>query len=80
MADPVDLSRPRRVHMVGAGGAGMAAIGEVLVGMGHLVSGSDQVDSFRLDHLRALGVAVQIGHRAANVGDDVVHRTCNPEC
>ena len=38
---PVDLSRSRRVHVVGAGGAGMSAIAYVLHAMGHRVTGSD---------------------------------------
>ncbi len=40
-AEALDLSRPRRVHVVGAGGAGMSAIASVLAAMGHIVTGSD---------------------------------------
>ena len=36
-----DLGRPRRIHIVGVGGAGMSAIASVLAAMGHQVSGSD---------------------------------------
>ncbi|HXZ83140.1 MAG TPA: UDP-N-acetylmuramate--L-alanine ligase [Acidimicrobiales bacterium] len=66
MSQP-DLSRPRRVHIVGLGGAGMSAIATVLVAMGHEVSGSDLKDNVSLQRLRALGVTVAIGHDAANV-------------
>jgi UDP-N-acetylmuramate--alanine ligase len=69
-ADPrnvVDLSMPRRVHVVAIGGAGMSAIATVLVARGHRVSGSDQRDGVALDRLRRLGVQVQLGHDAANV-------------
>ena len=69
----LDLTVARRIHVVGAGGAGMSAIATVLVAMGHRVSGSDLKGSSRLDHLRSLGVRVEVGHRPENVGDaDVV--------
>ena len=51
MADVLDLSRPRRIHIVGVGGAGMSAIASVLAAMGHAVSGSDLKDSGRLRRL-----------------------------
>ncbi|MEY2590368.1 MAG: UDP-N-acetylmuramate--alanine ligase [Acidimicrobiaceae bacterium] len=65
----VDLSRPRRVHIVGVGGAGMSAIATVLAAMGHTLSGSDLKDSAGLERLRAQGVRVAVGHSASNVGD-----------
>jgi UDP-N-acetylmuramate--alanine ligase len=64
----VDLSRPRRVHVVGVGGAGMSAIAEILRTLGHEVTGSDLKDGPALDRLRAAGVVVAVGHDAANVG------------
>ena len=36
-----DLTTPKRVHVIGAGGAGMGAIASVLRAMGHTVTGSD---------------------------------------
>ena len=66
---PPDLSRPRRIHVVGVGGAGMSAIATVLVAMGHRVSGSDLKPTPGLDRLRGLGVDVHVGHDAANVGE-----------
>jgi len=65
----VDLGRPRRVHVVGVGGAGMSAIATVLVAMGHRVTGSDLKWSAPLDRLRASGVEVHLGHDASHVGD-----------
>jgi len=65
----LDLSVPRRIHVVGAGGAGMSAIATVLAAMGHAVSGSDLKPSPPLERLRALGVAVSVGHRADQVDD-----------
>ncbi len=73
-AQPViDLSFPRRLHIVGVGGAGMSAIAAVLAAMGHRTSGSDIKSSHSLERLRSAGVDVEIGHRAGNVeGVDAV--------
>ena len=60
-----DLALPRRVHVVGVGGAGMSAIAEVLVAMGHVVSGSDLRRSPVLDRLESLGLHVHVGHDPA---------------
>ena len=68
-----DLSRPRRVHIVGIGGSGMSAIAAVLLAMGHRVSGSDAADSDRLQRLAAAGAQVHVGHDPGWLGDaDVV--------
>jgi UDP-N-acetylmuramate--alanine ligase len=64
-----DLSSPRRIHVVGAGGAGMAAIASVLHRMGHRVTGSDLKDSPVAERLRADGISLTIGHDAAHLGD-----------
>src|SRR5689334_10175934 len=57
-----DLSSPLRVHVVGAGGAAMSAIGEILLAMGHSVTGSDAVPSAALDRLGARGARTWVGH------------------
>jgi UDP-N-acetylmuramate--alanine ligase len=68
-----DLRRPRRIHLIGAGGTGMSAIAIVLLGMGHRVSGSDAVDSAALRRLERMGALVHAGHDPRWVGDaDVV--------
>ncbi len=67
----LDLSSPRRVHVVGIGGAGMSAIATVLARMGHRVTGSDLKESRGLERLRLLGVRADVGHRAENVPPDV---------
>src|ERR1700733_9669722 len=64
---PVDLGEPRRIHVVGIGGAGMSAIALVLRAMGHTVSGSDLKDSPVAERLRSQGITVAVGHRAENV-------------
>ena len=67
----LDLSQPRRLHIVGLGGAGMSAIATVLAGTGHTVSGSDVKDSRNLERLRVLGVTASVGHGPSNVDDDL---------
>jgi len=80
------ISAPRRIHVVGVGGAGMSAIAEVLASMGHTVTGSDLKASAGLDRLGVLGVAVTVGHDVANIeGADLITRSTavpdrNPEC
>ncbi len=70
---PLDLRAPGRYHLVGVGGPGMNPIAEVLVGMGHRVSGSDLRDGPILERLRDLGVEVHVGHDPAFVhGVDAV--------
>jgi UDP-N-acetylmuramate--alanine ligase len=73
VAEPVvvDLSVPRRIHVIGIGGAGMSAIAAVLVQMGHRVSGSDLKLSAATERLAALGVTIRVGHDATHVADDV---------
>ncbi|MGO9873016.1 MAG: UDP-N-acetylmuramate--L-alanine ligase [Acidimicrobiia bacterium] len=78
---PLDLTRPRRVHIVGVGGVGMSAIALLLARMGHEVSGSDLKESVALARLAAAGVRVNVGNRAANVprdADAVVYSTAIP--
>ena len=65
----VDLSRARRIHLIGAGGAGMGAIASVLAAMGHEVSGSDLKEGPIVERLRAEGVEVTIGHEPTNLGE-----------
>jgi UDP-N-acetylmuramate--alanine ligase len=65
----LDLSAPRRIHVVGVGGAGMSAIATVLADMGHTVTGSDLKASAGLERLRARGLDVFVGHAAEHVGD-----------
>ncbi|MEO1065279.1 MAG: UDP-N-acetylmuramate--L-alanine ligase [Actinomycetota bacterium] len=65
----IDLSSPRRIHLVGIGGSGMNAIAAVLAGMGHTVTGSDLKASPGLDRARALGIEAAVGHDATHLGD-----------
>jgi UDP-N-acetylmuramate--alanine ligase len=64
----VDLSVPRRVHLVGVGGAGMSGLARLLLARGHTVTGSDRQESVALAALRALGADVWAGHDGARLG------------
>ncbi|NCE65701.1 UDP-N-acetylmuramate--L-alanine ligase [Pseudoflavonifractor sp. 524-17] len=80
-----DMIPGRRAHLVGIGGVSMSPLAEVLHGMGLIITGSDMRESPAVEHLRRLGIRVDIGHRAENVtGADLVIRTAaahddNPE-
>jgi UDP-N-acetylmuramate--alanine ligase len=65
---------PRRVHFVGIGGVGMSGIAEVLLTLGHKVSGSDIHLSETTRRLAELGARVTYGHsaEAVDAGTDVV--------
>ena len=67
----LDLTAPRRLHIVGAGGAGMSAYTAILAEMGHIVSGSDVRENSRLDRLRLLGVDCRVPQGAANLATDL---------
>ncbi|MBX6320551.1 MAG: UDP-N-acetylmuramate--L-alanine ligase [Rhodospirillaceae bacterium] len=57
------------IHFVGIGGIGMSGIAEILHNLGYAVRGSDQADGANVRRLRALGIPVEIGHRADNLAD-----------
>ena len=78
MADLRDLNR---VHIVGAGGAGMSALAKILHQMGHTVTGSDLKDSVHLENLRNLGLEVWTGSQRehANQWDVLVASSAVPD-
>ena len=61
----LDLSAPRKIHIVGIGGMAMSGIAAVLTRLGHTVSGSDLKSWRGLERLRFLGVDVHVPHDAA---------------
>jgi len=65
------FNEPRRIHFVGIGGVGMSGIAEVLLTLGHRVSGSDMAASDATRRLMARGATVSLGHRAEAVDADV---------
>jgi UDP-N-acetylmuramate--alanine ligase len=65
----VSAGIPKRVHLVGVGGAHMSAIARILLARGYQVSGSDLKRSPVVEALTSLGLAAYEGHAASNVGD-----------
>lgn len=60
------------IHFIGIGGIGMSGIAEVMRNLGYRVQGSDIADGYVVQGLRDRGIAVMIGHAAANLGDAAV--------
>jgi len=63
------LARKGPVHFMGAGGAGMCGLAELLLRSGGFVSGCDLKDSLSLQDLARLGARVSVGHDPAHVED-----------
>ncbi|MDA0656894.1 MAG: UDP-N-acetylmuramate--L-alanine ligase [Proteobacteria bacterium] len=60
------------IHFVGIGGIGMSGIAEILHNLGYSIQGSDIAESANVKRLAALGIDIQIGHKAENVEDAAV--------
>jgi UDP-N-acetylmuramate--alanine ligase len=63
---PLDIGT---IHFVGIGGIGMSGIAEVMHNLGYDVQGSDIAQNANVDRLRTLGIRVEVGHRAENLGN-----------
>jgi UDP-N-acetylmuramate--alanine ligase len=62
-----------RVHLIGAGGAGMRNLARLFLARGIAVDGSDLKDSRGVRELRGLGARIELGHDAAHLrSPDVV--------
>jgi len=76
------LDKLKKVHLIGAGGIGLSAVGKLLLQQGKQVSGSDVARSEIVEDLEAAGATVQIGHDAANLIDNtdlVIYSSAVPE-
>lgn len=60
---------PHRVHMIGAGGAGMSGLAKLLSQHGHEVSGSDLKPGRMLSGLAEVGVTTWVGHEPGRMSD-----------
>lgn len=58
-----------RIHFVGIGGVGMSGIAEVLLTLGHRVSGSDISETAVARRLAALGASITYGHDAGVIDE-----------
>ena len=70
MASPVTTRVPLdigAIHFIGIGGIGMSGIAEIMHNLGYKVQGSDVSDSANVKRLRAMGIAVHVGHTAENL-------------
>ncbi len=70
-----------RVHLIGAGGAGMSALAKILAARGHQVTGSDLRSGASLQALADLGVETFTGHNPeiAAAADLVVVSSAVPD-
>ncbi|HTT77070.1 MAG TPA: UDP-N-acetylmuramate--L-alanine ligase [Candidatus Binataceae bacterium] len=62
------LTRHRRLHFIGIGGAGMSGIAELCQRLGFEVSGCDMHDSATTRRLATLGIALEHGHHPSHIG------------
>ena len=63
------LHSVKRIHFVGIGGSGMSPLAEILHTLGYTLTGSDVNESDNVNRLRSLGIPIQMGHAAENVGN-----------
>lgn len=67
------MFKKTRIHFIGIGGIGMSGIAEVLLNLGHTVSGSDLKESILTTRLASLGATTFYGHRSEQAqNSDVV--------
>lgn len=59
----------QKIHFIGIGGSGMSGIAEVLLNLGHRVSGSDLKSSELIKRLKKNGAKIVIGHKREHVPD-----------
>jgi len=65
------LKKYQSVYFIGIGGISMSGLAEILKSKGFNVSGTDMKESAETEHLRRIGITVNIGHRAENITDDI---------
>ena len=62
----------KKIHFIGIGGISLSALAKLMMHYGAKVSGSDAVDSERLDELRAKGAKIWVGSRPNQINADFV--------
>src|SRR5216117_2603572 len=58
-----------KIHLVGVAGSGMSGIAELLLELGHEVSGSDKASTVETDRLQRLGLRFHQNHHADDASD-----------
>ena len=66
----LDFNKPDKIHFTGIGGISMSAIAELLNSRGFTITGSDDHNTPIIEHLRSLGINIEIGLRASNIPAD----------
>ncbi|MDR1952827.1 MAG: UDP-N-acetylmuramate--L-alanine ligase [Elusimicrobiota bacterium] len=61
------LKKVENIHFIGIGGSGMSGIAEVLINLGHKVSGSDLKKTETTERLKSMGAKIFIGHNPKNI-------------
>ena len=61
----------KRGYLIGIGGVSMSPLAEVLADAGLSITGSDMSEGDNVLHLRGKGIAVNLGHRAENITEDI---------
>ncbi|MGO9605535.1 MAG: UDP-N-acetylmuramate--L-alanine ligase [Candidatus Binataceae bacterium] len=61
------LTRQRRLHFVGVGGAGMSGIAELSLKLGFAVSGCDLRESAATKRLASIGAQIEVGHHPSHL-------------
>jgi UDP-N-acetylmuramate--alanine ligase len=65
------LTRQRRLHFIGVGGAGMSGIAELCQRLGFAVSGCDLHESATTTRLTRLGIVIDHGHHPGHLSADL---------
>jgi len=64
------MALPRRLHFIGAGGAGMAPLASLCALSGRVITASDREENGKTRALQKLGAVFHAGHAADNLPDD----------
>ena len=62
------LDQIKNIHFIGIGGVSMSSLAQILFKRGYAVSGSDRSSSAVLDNMSMMGIRIDHGHDAENVG------------
>ena len=64
----MDLSKLKKIHIIGIGGIGISAVAKLLLSQNKIVTGSDVRDSEIIETLRNFGAKIKIGPHKPIIG------------
>src|SRR4030043_220327 len=68
----MDITKLKKIHIIGIGGIGISAVAKLLLNQDKIVTGSDLNDSDIIGTLKNFGAKIKIGpHKAENVTKDI---------